>query len=160
MVEYYDGLLLDDHDVDVAVIVRPPDEANGRKLYAVGEVKTVLSSESEAINSLYKMGALREPQCKHWIAPRRELINEIVNVAAIRGWYSLDPVPETLSIEMSHGSGVRSTNRRIGESDFTGERGPMRTPLTKGFTFTMLYRKLKEMNPSLFDPPRLPDDRI
>jgi hypothetical protein len=159
MVEYYDDLLLDDHDVDVAVFVRPPDQANGRDLYAVGEVKTALSADSEAINSLYKMGALREPKCKHWIAPRRELINEIVNVAALRGWYSLDRVPETLALENSQGSGIRSTNERIEASEFIADQsgGPMTTPLTKGFSYTMLYRELKQMDPSLFDAPRIPD---
>lgn len=157
MVEYYDDLLLDSHDVDVAVYVRPPDQANGRDLYAVGEVKTTLSADSEAINSLYKMGALREPQCKHWIVPRRELINRIVNVAALRGWYSLDRVPETLALENSQGSGIRSTNERIEDSEYIADQsgGPLTTPITKGFSYTMLYRELKQMDPSLFDAPRV-----
>jgi hypothetical protein len=162
MVEYYDDLLLDDHDVDVAIFVRPADEANGRELYAVGEVKTALSADSEAINSLHKMGALREPQCKHWIAPRRELINRIVNVAALRGWYSLDRVPETLAIENSQGSGIRSTNERIEDSEYIADQsgGPMTTPITKGFSYTMLYRELKQMDPSLFDAPRVTTDQL
>ncbi|MFC7116646.1 hypothetical protein ACFQH2_19175 [Natronoarchaeum sp. GCM10025703] len=157
MIEYYDDLLLDNHDVDVAVFIRPANRTNGRELHAVGEVKTVLSADSEAINALHKMGALQKPQCKHWIAPRRELINEIVNVAALRGWYSLDRVPTTLALENAQSSGIRSTNERIEDSEFLADQhgGPLTTPLTKGFSYTMLYRELKRMEPSLFDAPRV-----
>ena len=50
-VQYYDDLILDDHVVDVAVLVYPPGESHNRRLFAVGEIKTVLSGDSEAINS-------------------------------------------------------------------------------------------------------------
>lgn len=161
-IEYYDDLLLDDHDIDVAVFVRESDDQNGRTLFSVGEVKTTLSSDQEAINSLVKMGAVRDCPSKHWIAPRRELINEIVNVAAAREWYSINRVPETLALETTHSSGTRGTNDRLEGSEFVADNvgTPLTTPLTKGFTYEMLYRELKEMEPSLFDAPPVTKARI
>lgn len=153
---YYDDFILDDHDIDVAVRVYPPGESHNKRLYAVGEVKTVLSSDQEAINSLYKMGAV-DCEHKHWIAPRRELINEIVNVAALRGWYSLDEVPETLPLETKPESNIRSTNDRLAESEYVadGLGMPLSTPLTEGFTYEMLYRDIKQVDPAAFDVPRV-----
>ncbi|MHB9286448.1 hypothetical protein ACKVMT_05350 [Halobacteriales archaeon Cl-PHB] len=160
-VEYYDDLILDDHDVDVAVRVYPPGESHNQRLYAVGEVKTVLSGDSEAVNTMYKMGAV-DCEHKHWITPRRELVNEIVNVAALRGWYTLDPVPENLALETEPSSGIRSTNDRIGESMYVAEGlgMPISTPLTEVFTYEMLYRKLKQADPAMFDPPTVTSARL
>lgn len=161
-IEYYDDLLLNDHTVDVAVFIRQSDESNGRTLYSVGEVKTTLGSDQEAINSLIKMGAVQDCPSKHWIAPRRELINEIVNIAAEREWYTMDRVPETLALDMPNSSGTRGTNDRLGESEFIVDNigTPLTTPLTRGFTCEMLYRDLKEMEPSLFDAPPVTEARL
>lgn len=155
-IEYYDDLILDDHDIDVAVRVYPPGKSHEKELYAIGEVKTVLGSDAEAINSLYKTGVV---QCehKHWIAPRRELINKIINIAAHRGWYTLDRVPDTLPLQTRTESGIRSTNDRIANSDYAVDTPglPPTTPLTEGFSYELLYRELKESDPTIFDLPRV-----
>ena len=153
-VMYYDDLILDDHDIDVAVHVFPDGKSHNKRLYAVGEVKTVLSSDQEVLNTHYKMGTV-ECEHKHWVAPRREMINEILNVATRRGWYSVQNVPETLSIATAPESGIRSTNDRVAESEYvaTGLGTPRGPPFTAGFTYTMLYRALKANDPSLFDRP-------
>ena len=150
-VEYYDDSLLDDHEIDVVVYLRL-DDADGWRLFSIGEVKTVLSSEQEALNSLFKLGSIQAP-CKHWIAPRRELINEIISIAAVRGWFSIGSIPETLALETSRTSNLRSTNQRLEEGEYRGQDngGPIYVPITKGFSYEMLYRKLKSREPSLFD---------
>lgn len=160
-IEYYDDAILDEHDIDVAVFVYPPGKSHKRRLFAVGEVKTVLSSDKEARNSLRKMGAVN-CEHKHWIAPRRELINQIVNVAALRGWYTLKSVPEDLPLETKPDSGIRSTNDRIAESEYVAEGlgMPLSTPLTEGFTYEMLYRQLKQADPATFDLPTVTTARI
>lgn len=155
-IEYYDNLILDDHDIDVAVRVYPPGKSHTKELYAIGEVKTVLSGDNEAINTLYKTGAVR-CEHKHWIAPRRELLNEIINIAALRGWYTMDRVPDTLPLETRAESGIRSTNDRIADSDYLAEKMgiPSTTPLTEGFSYEMLYRAIKEIDPTTFDLTRV-----
>lgn len=160
-IQYYDDLILDEHDIDVAVLVYPPGESHNRQLYAVGEVKTVLSSDDEAINSCYKMGAV-DCEHKHWIAPRRELINEVVNVAALRGWYTMDPVPENLALETKDNSGIRSTNDRLSTTEYVAEGlgMPLSTPLSEGFSYEMLYRKIKQTDPAMFDLPVVSTTRI
>lgn len=157
-VNYYDDLILDEHSMDVAVYVST-DEHSSRDLYAVGEVKTVLSSATEARNSLYKMGNVH-CEHKHWIAPRRELINEIVNVAARREWYSMAPVPKTLAVATN--TGLRSTNDRLEASTYTAEGPglPPTPPITEGFSYEMLYRHLNRADPTLFDAPQLDHVRL
>lgn len=153
-ITYYDDAILDDHDIDIAVRTYPPGQRHKQQLYAVGEVKTVLSSDEEALNSLRKLGAVR-CEHKHWIAPRRELINRIVNVAALRGWYTMDQVPETLALETAPDSGIRSTNDRIAASEYVPrDLGmPQSTPLTAGYSYAMLYREVKQAKPTMFDQP-------
>lgn len=160
-IEYYDNLILDNHDIDVAVRVYPPGKSHTKELYAIGEVKTVLSSDAEAINTLYKTGEVR-CEHKHWIAPRRELLNEIINVAALRDWYTMDRVPDTLPLETRAESGIRSTNDRIADSDYLAEKTgiPSTTPLTEGFSYEMLYREIKEIDPTTFDLPRVGTARL
>ena len=160
-VTYYDDLILDDYDVDVAVHTYPPGRSHEKQLYAVGEVKTVISREKEALDALHKLGAV-QCEVKHWITPRREMINEIVNIAVRRGWYTMDPVPETLSLETAAGSGIRSTNDRLAASEYVahGMGMPLTTPLTAGFSYEMLYRKLKAADPATFDLPRVTTARL
>ncbi|SDR06806.1 hypothetical protein [Natronobacterium texcoconense] len=152
--EHYTDIVLDDYDLDVAIFVYPSGESHKKELYAVGEVKTALSAENEAITAMHKMGGVRCNH-KHWIAPKRDLLNKIVNIAAIREWYSLDEVPETLALETNSNSGIRSTNERLTESEFCPNvpGSPLSTPLTEVHSYTMLHRNIKSHYPLLFDPP-------
>lgn len=160
-VEYYSDLPLDKHTIDIAIYLPHREKSYGRDLYAVGEVKTALGSDREVLDSMHKMGAVR-CEHKHWIAPRRELINEILNVAAVRDWYTLNVVPETLPLETNPNSGIRSTNDRIAESTFSPDvpGSPMATPLTRGFSYMHLYHAVKKSDPALFDAPKVTEARI
>lgn len=153
---YYDDLETPgNEDLDVLVYIQH-DEGHTHELWAVAEVKTGWSKPSELEDSLYKMGNVRTKR-KFWVFPTRDLANRMVEHARTRGWYEMDAIPESLPLRTTLSSGIRSTNDRIDDGDFAGKQFVPYPPMTGVLSYRAMYNNLKEIDPALFDPPRLPD---